>query len=288
MPSFLNQYEKVTFDKLKNIADRDGAHVFSKVRLADVIPINNSGISSEEFTYALKAHVDFLVTDKNQEPQFCVEFDGPSHLEPIQIERDHKKNSLFKRFQMPFVRVNARYLEEKYRGFDLLSYFVDLWFLSVAFDEAQDSGHVAWDEPFDPNFVYSDGTENGRKWPYWLSLDLQLQIQRLHKAGKVVQMAPSEWIGVDKNENLRCLCWLFISDDECVFVETGMRRHLFHAVCQSDLIAQVAIYDLFDVLKDVLEGRTEPKTCEEFKKRLEAYKLRFEMRGSSFCGYPRE
>src|SRR6266704_2970842 len=142
MGLFLNNYERVTYDKLKAVADRVGAHVFSKVRLADVIPVNNSGISSAEFTFALKSHVDFLVTNSEQEPQFCVEFDGPKHRDEDQIRRDEIKNDLLERFDMPYMRINARYLEDRYRGLDLLTYFVDVWFLSIAFHEAQASGHV--------------------------------------------------------------------------------------------------------------------------------------------------
>lgn len=287
MNSFLNRYEAITYGKIREVADNFGAHVFSKVRLADVIPINNSGISDKEFTYALKAHVDFLVTDKNQEPQFCVEFDGPTHKESVQIQRDYIKNELLKRFNMPFIRVNARYLEDKYRGFDLLSYFVDLWFLSAAFDDAQESGLIHWDEPFDPNFVYSDGSKNGKKWPYWLSLNIQLKIQSLCKLGKIVQPVPSHWIGSDHHNNLRCLAWLFISDDECVFIETGMRRHLFHAVCQTDLLSQIAIYDLYASLKEVFEGRSKSKTLQDFLNRHYFYINRYKAGSSSSCGYPK-
>jgi hypothetical protein len=181
MASFLNKYEQVTYQKLRAVADKSGAHVFSKVRLADVLPINRSGISDDQFTYALKSHVDFLVTDSQQEPQFCVEFDGPSHDSPIQQQRDATKNSLLERFGMPYIRINARYLDDRYRGFDLLSYFVDVWFLSLAFDEAQGRGAVPCDEMFDPHLIFSDGSKDGVRWPYWLSLEPQLKIQRLHK-----------------------------------------------------------------------------------------------------------
>jgi hypothetical protein len=191
MNSFLNRYETVTYDKLRAVADKVGAHVFSKVRLADVIPVNKSGISNEEFSYALKAHVDFLVTDANQIPQFCVEFDGPSHQDPVQVRRDEIKNMLFDKFDMPYVRVNGRYLDDKYRGLDLLTYFVDVWFLCIAFDEAQAAGNIPGDEIFDPSSIISDGQPNGRTWPYWLSLDLQIRIQKMYEVRTIVQPAPS-------------------------------------------------------------------------------------------------
>jgi hypothetical protein len=283
MGRFLNSYERVTYDKLNAVADRLGAHVFPKVRLADVIPVNNSGISKTEFTFALKSHVDFLVTDSDQEPQFCVEFDGPTHQDREQIRRDEIKNDLLARFDMPYMRINARYLEDRYRGLDLLTYFVDVWFLSIAFGAAQDSGHVPLDEPFDPTCVISDGTLSGRTWPYWVSLDLQVNIQKLFDAGKIVQMSPSHWIGADKRGNLRCIAWLFAKEDECLFIETGMRQHRFPAVDCSDILSQLAIYDLHDALLLTLNGQKQLAPGSELDARLGHYEKHYEMYSSSSC-----
>ena len=155
---FLNKYEQLTYSKIKAVAGKVGAHVFSKVRLADFLPINKSGIPASEFRFALQSHVDFLVTDSEYKSEFSVEFDGPTHTSPDQINRDQKKNNLLKRFEHPFIRINSRYLDDKYRGLDLLTYFVDVWFLAKAFYEAQSQGHIPYDEPFDPAFIISDGT----------------------------------------------------------------------------------------------------------------------------------
>src|ERR1017187_226521 len=228
MDKFLNKYETVTYDKIKAIADKVGANVFSKVRLADVLFRSNSGISPTEFSFALRSHVDFLVTNSAQEPQFCVEFDGPKNREPVQIKRDEIKNGLFERFEMPYMRINARYLEDRYRGLDLLTYFVDVWFLSIAFDDAQAAGQVPADEPFDPTSILSNGSD--RSWPYWLSWNLQVKIEKLYDQGRIAQFAPSHWIGADRQGNLRCIAWLFVTQDGCLFIETGMRKHRFPAV----------------------------------------------------------
>jgi len=284
MRRFLNNYEKVTYEKLRAVADNAGAHVFSKVRLADLLPINNSGIPHAEFSFALKAHVDFLVTNSQQEPQFCVEFDGPTHQQREQIERDEIKNSLFARFDMPYMRINARYLEDKYRGLDLLTYFVDVWFRSIAFDEAQEVGHIPFDEPFDPTLILSDGTQGGRNWPYWLSLDIQRKIKKLYERKSVAQFSPSHWIGADQRENLRCLAWLFVTDDECLFIETGMREHRFPAVDCSDVLSQLAVYDLYDDLVLALKGEKQLMSASDLEERLKYYQTRYKWRRSASCG----
>jgi len=284
MRKFFNNYERVTYEKLKAVADNVGAHVFSKVRLADVIPVNNSGISSEQFTFALKSHVDFLVTNTEHEPQFCVEFDGPTHRNKEQIRRDEIKNKLLEHFDMPYLRINGRYLENRYRGLDLLTYFVDVWFLSIAFNEAQAAGHISFDEIFDPASILSNGTPGSRAWPYWLSWDLQVKIQKLYESNKVAQMSPNHWIGSDARENLRCISSLWVTEKGCLFVETGMRKHRFPAVYCSELLSQLAIYDLYDTLVLALKGEKQLKTFSELDARFKFYETNYQMRSEAYCG----
>jgi hypothetical protein len=284
MDKFLNKYETVTYDKIKAVADKVGAHVFSKVRLADVLPVNNSGISDAEFGFALKSHVDFLVTNSEQEPQFCVEFDGPKHRDTEQVRRDEIKNGLFERFDMPYMRINARYLADRYRGLDLLTFFVDVWFLSIAFHDSQAAGHIPSDEPFDPTFILSNGSD--RSWPYWLSWNLQVKIRRLYDQGRIAQLAPSHWIGADGRGNLRCIAWLFITEDGCLFIETGMRKHRFPAVYCSEVLAQLAVYDLYDILVPALQGQKTLSPPSEVDKRLRYYQANYEMLSAASCGPP--
>jgi hypothetical protein len=84
----LNRSEKQTEEQLSPLATGNGARIFSKIRVADVLEIENSGISAEAFTYALSAHFDFLICDKSDLPLFAVEFDGPSHKRPRQQRND--------------------------------------------------------------------------------------------------------------------------------------------------------------------------------------------------------
>ena len=155
MHRLLNSYEKVTYRRVKEVADQHGAQVCIKVRLADVIPVNNSGVSDADFSFALKAHLDFLVTDGDYSPLFAVEFDGPNHKADTQKRRDQQKDGLAARFDLPLLRINANYLNRKYRYLDLLTYFVEVWFLHQGFLKGQEAGHIPGGEPFDPSSVES-------------------------------------------------------------------------------------------------------------------------------------
>jgi uncharacterized protein DUF2726 len=75
----LNQSEEITYLRLTSVCEPIGAHVYPKVRLADVFPIANSGITDGEFRFCLQSHFDFIVTNEQREPLFAVEFDGDSH-----------------------------------------------------------------------------------------------------------------------------------------------------------------------------------------------------------------
>lgn len=80
MKRLLNVSEERVKTELEAVVSPHSFHVYVKMRVADVCPIKKSGISRALYSYALKAHFDFVVADKNQSPEFAVEFDGPSHV----------------------------------------------------------------------------------------------------------------------------------------------------------------------------------------------------------------
>jgi hypothetical protein len=116
----LNAPENMTNKRLREACSRNGAEVFAKVRLADVLRIENSGISDELYRFALQSHFDFVIADGDHLPLFAIEFDGARHNLGIQVSRDSKKETLCERFRLPVLRINAEYLNRKYRGLDLL------------------------------------------------------------------------------------------------------------------------------------------------------------------------
>ena len=98
-------YEAETHRILDEVASKNGAQVWPKVRVADVLELRNSGISNEEYSYALKAHFDFTVTDEDSLAQFSVEFDGRSHnTDPDTVRRDSLKNAICEQLSFPLLR----------------------------------------------------------------------------------------------------------------------------------------------------------------------------------------
>jgi hypothetical protein len=79
------------------------------MRLADVLPIENSGISNRYYDYALRAHFDILVADDQDRPKLAIEFGGKGH-DPA---KDHLKNELCERFELPLVRITSEHLHAR-------------------------------------------------------------------------------------------------------------------------------------------------------------------------------
>jgi uncharacterized protein DUF2726 len=247
----LNLHEEAVSQKLRSICDQNAAAVYPKVRVADVLPIENSGVSSEEYSYALKSHFDFLVVNVRQDPLFAVEFDGPSHNSPAQEVRDAIKNRLADRFGLPLLRVRSTHLLRRYDGWDLLSWIVDVWFLKEEAERMYVAGELPYDFDFDPAFIISS-PQRKRRFPYWLGLDAQLKIQGLHKKGAVLDFVPSTYHAVDDGENHRALAFLRIDRQSGVFITTAMRSQRMR-LDLSELVRGVLFNDLYQQLESALK-----------------------------------
>jgi Protein of unknown function (DUF2726) len=216
----------VTSKRLDAALSEHAAKVFAKVRVADILPIEGSGVTSEDYRFALQAHFDFLVSDGEHHPLFAVEVDGPQHATPEQAARDGRKDSLCERFDFPILRINAKWLKEQYLGFSLLAWFVEVWFAAKEFERQQAAGIISKDEPFDPTFfVTMPGRD--RSFPLMLSAGPCSRVRNLWFQGKVRDPWPSFLIGRDHRQTYRAIGWLMVTDDAGVLARTAMRLQRF-------------------------------------------------------------
>jgi len=91
MPRLLDRYEELVHSEIKGVADRFDLSVFPKVRVADVLKPETLGVTGALKSYALASHFDFVVCRNKFDTAYAIEFDGASHADPKQIERDAKK-----------------------------------------------------------------------------------------------------------------------------------------------------------------------------------------------------
>lgn len=282
LKKILNRPEEATYQVLLPACGDWGARVYPKVRLADVLPIEGSGIPAASFTYALKSHFDFLAVDETNLPLFAVEFDGPLHEVATQAARDSLKDALCDQFELPLLRVNSRYLEKKYREFDLLSWFVQVWFLRKGFYEAQEKGAVPCDEDFDPFMFFSLPGYEGR-FPLWISAPSNIAIQKLAKAGKLLSPAPSLIVSRDSRGHYRALGYVFVDRTLAVCCETGMKAQRFE-VSESEILSEIVICELYEAVKAWLSGKSRLTEAAQVNFLIERYKKEYTLLRAATCG----
>jgi ssDNA-binding Zn-finger/Zn-ribbon topoisomerase 1 len=124
----LNSPERITYARLREVCELHVAEVYAKVRLADVLPIEGSGLPKALYEFALQSHYDFVVTGSDQVPLFAMEFDGPQHAHSPQSERDAKKDELSSRFRLPLLRIRAEDLCRTEWQLDRLTERIEQWF----------------------------------------------------------------------------------------------------------------------------------------------------------------
>ena len=163
-----NRYEAEVHATINEVIEKHSCVVFPKVRLADALRIDRSGLDDDAYSYALRAHLDFLVADSDSLSKFAVEFDGPSHDNPDRRRKDMLKNDICERLGLPLLRVTSKYLEEENESISLLAWLIDIYFMFEAFLGAQSEGHIPIDEPF--GYVLSSFDYFGRYRPLlWAS-----------------------------------------------------------------------------------------------------------------------
>jgi hypothetical protein len=156
VPTLVNEYERVVDEQLTRLCERHNARLFQKVGLKDVLPIHGSGLDDADYTYALMAHFDFVITDQAGEALLAVEFDGGHHrTDPQQIIRDDRKNRICKKFMLPLVRAGASSLHRADHR-TLLEWLIEVFFeqrrLSEQHEVYQESGDAPDYDPEDWNY----------------------------------------------------------------------------------------------------------------------------------------
>ncbi|MBI3933323.1 MAG: DUF2726 domain-containing protein [Acidobacteria bacterium] len=268
----LNYSEEKTHQKLREMCEQNGASVFPKVRVADILPIEKSGISDQEFRFALQSHFDFTFCDENHTPLFAIEFDGALHEEKVQRARDIQKGRLCKHFGFPILRINSSYIEREFRGMDLLTYFIEVWFHAQAFYEAQEQGLIPLDEDFDPASIVTP--RQGKLFPYWLSLEVKIKIEELHSKGMIIDYRVSHIIAKDTQGDYRAMGYIFITSNTGICAFTAMHSQDF-PIIESDVLGELIVFETYEALLDVLSGRHKPWSGTEIDAKIKEFHKRY-------------
>jgi hypothetical protein len=146
--------------QLREFAESNGWVVCPHVKLSDVINERPEGVDAATWSYATRAHFDFVVVDRDTRPVFAVEIDGLSHADPGVQRLDRMKDRLVEASDFELLRIGVQHLDAGPRGRRLIEYLIDArQFMEAAWT----SGYAESDPYFDPDYrsiIDRDG--NGR------------------------------------------------------------------------------------------------------------------------------
>ena len=279
----MNRYEEATHDRLASVAAEWHAHTFPKVRLADILPIEGSGIADSDYRFALQAHFDFIVTDRDLQPLFAVEFDGPTHKDPKQVERDDRKSSLVDNFGLPLLRINARYLEPTGNGLDVLCWCIHAWFSTKNIEQAEREGLVKPGGVFPTDLLFLPNMSD--PLPLFLSKSVLAEIKDIAQQTAGMDPIPSAFTAVDRSGGTHALAWLRMSPDTAIWTSIGMRSQAFDLPLE-EVVEDLAIMGLRKQLEFVRAGVETLGSIDQLAEVVATFKSRYETTGYSGLGSP--
>ena len=106
---FDSPWEKNFFDALEDILqDYTNHKVIKHLALSDFV-VDKTYLKEnplrESFALHKDSHIDLTITNENNQPILAIEIDGKQHNDPVQIERDTKKNKILEDHDIPLWRV---------------------------------------------------------------------------------------------------------------------------------------------------------------------------------------
>lgn len=268
-PLLVNRYEVATDAALNEAAASAGVRVCMKVKMSDVLNIRSSGLSDEEFSYACKAHFDFVITDAPESvPQFAVEFDGPSHVtDETAMRRDAMKDTIAERLGLRVLRIDSAFLR-RHERFTLVGLLVEIWAADRAFAEAQERGEVPHDEPFCYFSVMSTGSRGEWNWVFSIDATARALMVDAFRRGLADTWVPEEryngW-SYEGMPTVEAYATLPLKDGRFVIGNASLKNFgRFGGITATELVCDLAVADLGDRLRQVLKGQSAAQTGVDF------------------------
>lgn len=287
-PLLLNGGEMRVHRALQDALDSHSLHLDAKVRAASILPIDGSGISADDFSYALRSEFDFVISrGQNRTPEFVVEFDGAKHLcDPETIARDRRKGRLCAHFDLPLLRIGIEALDRP-RKETILAWLIDVYYLAEEFNRLQARGAIAPDEPF-MYFSIFDATPDGRLGPS-MALDERARLRMFEAARDC--LAPThvpEEVTLDaygpgeRPELIESYALFELNEDRFIIGHASVRNFgHFGGVTASELASDLAVADAGKHLDLFRRGRYRPanrKTLAKIRTNTKGW-----LRNGSFC-----
>lgn len=257
-PLLVNDGEFRTDEALREACDALGYRVTPKVRVADALLIDRSGLTDEEYGYALKAHFDWVVVNsETSRPEFAIEFDGSSHAEDRVRHRDAIKDRICARLGMPLLRIDHTAFRPIVQR-TVIYYLVESWSLMLGFLAGQDEGSIPEDEVWTPwGFIEEIDEVTGAIQLRDLAAPARQFIAREARNGVLTHEAPYHCYKsrrLDDPDHTEAFAWVYTTTGKMIVGHVRLRTYTFPAVLDFDLADDLAHLALGDKVMRLSEG----------------------------------
>jgi hypothetical protein len=252
----VNSSEAAADRLLREIAEEHGDRLTLKARLADVVDVDGmDGLTRRAKSYALAAHLDFLMLDAaTSRGRFAVELDGRQHFsDPTTLERDRLKDDLCARASLPLLRITSEFAH-KIGRWRVLTYLTEAYYRSEAFFEAQEQGFIPNDEPFNMgSFLARD--DQGRLTFDTLDASVVLAFHKHFQDGALPARSPDVFcIELPEQRAVQAHAWFAVAPDRYLLSKVVVRDFLFQGIAPSDLAEQLAVVEIGNLATQWLRG----------------------------------
>jgi len=126
-----NPFAEAAARAVSQCAARYGAQVHTRKRVSEVLPLQGSGISDEQFRVAIRTHFDYVIA-RESHVLFVVEFERMLFRSDQDLPVEHRiKTSICRTLDIPLFCIDASELVAGQDG-SVLIRLMDLWFDETA------------------------------------------------------------------------------------------------------------------------------------------------------------
>lgn len=213
---------------LDEVFEHRGCVVWPNQKLSQIITARPPGITAQQWNYATRAHLDFVVCNKETTaPDFAIELDDPTHRLPSAIQKDQMKDAVCDAAELELLRIESSALRPGPDGRRLIEYLIESREFCQAFVEAQENGEIPWDEWPDYRMVLANRLGDQITFPNDLTFPARKAAFRAHEAGRIsshfIPGLRLRW----KNGWAEAWAWLRVRDDFFLFEQAQVRSYRF-------------------------------------------------------------
>jgi len=113
LKKLMNKSEAITHGVLIDSVAGTNLRVLPQQLMRNVIDVKDLALTKSERKCWKQSSFDFVVIDSESQPQFAVDFDGPSHKRSKRMQADLRKLSICAKSHLPIAKIDDDYLSSQ-------------------------------------------------------------------------------------------------------------------------------------------------------------------------------